>query len=93
MLINKKFGYWRNLTMPSWKKEGYCEYVAGGPILSYENGVRLWKENRNDDTGYQYFKYYMLVKYALEKENMSVEDLFNTEIDVAALEPRVLSGL
>ena len=35
LLIRKKFGYWRNLTMPTWKKEGYAEYVAGGSTLPY----------------------------------------------------------
>src|SRR5262245_1451698 len=25
--MRKRFGYWRNLAMPAWKKEGYAEYV------------------------------------------------------------------
>lgn len=93
LLIRKKFGYWRNLTMPAWKKEGYAEYVAGGPTLSYETGVRMWKENPKDGTGYQYFKYYMLVKHLLEHDKLSVEDLFNRDFDVQSLEEKVLNSL
>ena len=93
LLIRKRFGYVRNLTMPSWKKEGYSEYVAGGSTLSYEDGVRMWKSNPKDGTGYQYFKYYMLVKYLLEQEKISVDDLFNRDFDVAALEAKVLQTL
>src|SRR6266850_6965038 len=93
LLIRKKFGYWRNLTMPTWKKEGYAEYVAGSTTLSYETGVRMWKENPKDGTGYQYFKYYMLVKYLLEHDKLSVEDLFNRDFDVQSLEERVLKSL
>jgi hypothetical protein len=93
LLIRKRFGYWRNVTMPAWKKEGYAEYVAGGSTLPYETGVQLWKANPKDGTGYQYFKYYMLVKYLLEHDKLSVDDLFNREIDVPSLEQRVLSSL
>ena len=93
LLVRKKFGYWRNLTMPVWKKEGYAEYVAGGSTLPFETGVKMWKENPKDGTGYQYFKYYMLVKYLLEHDNLSVEDLFNRDFDVQLLEERVLNSL
>jgi hypothetical protein len=93
LLVRKRYGYWRNLTMPAWKKEGYAEYVAGDTTLDYETGVRLWKANPSDSSGYQYFKYYMLVKYLLEHDKLSVDDLFNREFDVEALEERVLKTL
>ena len=69
LLIGKKFGHWRNLSMPVWKREGYAEYVAGGSTLPYETGVKMWKANPKGGTGYQYFKYYMLVKYLLEHDS------------------------
>lgn len=93
LLIRKRYGYWRNLTMPTWKREGYAEYVAGGSTLDYETGVRMWKANPRDGTGYQYFKYYMLVKYLLEHDKLNVDDLFNREFDVPSLEARVLASL
>lgn len=93
LLIQKRVGYWRNIRMPVWKKEGYAEYVAGGSTLPHETGVRMWKANPKDETGYQYFKYYMLVKYLLEHDKLSVEELFNREIDVPALEEKVLNSL
>jgi hypothetical protein len=93
LLIRNRYGYWRNVMMPAWKKEGYAEYVAGGSTLSYEDGVRMWKGNPKDGTGYQYFKYYLLVKYLLEQEKVSVDDLFNRDFDLAALEEKVLSTL
>jgi hypothetical protein len=93
LLIRKRFGYLRNLTMPGWKKEGYSEYVAGGSTLNHETGVRRWKANPKDGTGYQYFKYYMVVKQLIDQEKMSVDDLFNWDHDVPALEAKVLAGL
>lgn len=93
LLVRKRFGYWRNMTMPAWKKEGYAEYIAGGSTLPYDTGVRRWKENPKDGTGYQYFKYYILVKYLLEQEKVSVDELFNRDFDVALLEEKVLKTL
>ena len=93
LLIRKRFGYVKNVTLPAWKKEGYCEYVSGGSTLDYQTGVRMWKANPNDDTGYQYFKYYMMVKYLLETEKLSVDDIFTRDFDRAALESKVLASL
>jgi hypothetical protein len=93
LLVRQKFGYVKNLTMPAWKKEGYAEYVAGSSTLDYATGVRLWKANPGNDTGYQYFKYHMLVKYLLETEKLSVEELFNRDFDRSALEAKVLNSL
>lgn len=93
LLIRKRFGYLRNLTMPAWKKEGYSEYVAGSSTLDYETGVQRWKANPKDGSGYQYFKYYMLVKHLLEHEKITVDDLFTRGHDLPALEAKVLSSL
>ena len=67
--------------------------MAGGSLLDRERGVQRWKENPRDDSGYRYFKYYMLVKYLIDTKKMSVEDVFNRNFDVQALEAEVLSSL
>ena len=67
--------------------------VAGGSTLDYATGVQRWKANPGNDTGYQYFKYYMLVKYLLETEKISVEELFNRDFDRSELEVKVLRTL
>jgi len=79
--------------MPAWKKEGYAEYVAGGSTLSYDDGVRMWKASPSDASGYRYFKYYMLVKYLIDHDRVSAEELFNRDFDVRFLEQRVLASL
>ena len=93
LLIRDKFGYVKNITMPAWKKEGYAEYVSGGTTLDYATGASLWKANPKNDRGYQYFKYYMMVKHLLDTEKLKVEELFNRDFDRSALEAKVLSDL
>jgi hypothetical protein len=93
LLIRRKLGLWRNLALPAWKKEGYAEYVAGGSTLPHEVGVRMWKANPSDATGYRYFKDYMLVSYLLDHDKVSVEELLHRDHDVRSLERRVLASL
>lgn len=92
-LTRRKIGYWKNARAPSWKLEGYAEYVAGGSLLGREEGARRWKESPADDTRYRYFKYYMLVRHLVEVRGLSVEELFGRDIDERRLEAEVLSGL
>lgn len=92
-LTRRRLGYWKNLRAPSWKLEGYAEYVAGGSLLGREEGARRWKESPADDSRYRYFKYYMLVRHLIEVRKMSFEEVFDRDIDVRALEAEVLSGL
>jgi hypothetical protein len=92
--IRKKFGYIKNITTPAWKKEGYAEYIAGGSTLDYETGVKMWKANPSDGTGYQYFKYYLTVKYLIEDEKLiTVDELFNMDLDQFQMEGRVFEHL
>jgi len=93
LFIRKKVGVVRASLMPTWKNEGYCEYVAGDTAITYEEGVKLWKENPNDDSKYRYFKYQMMVKYLLETEKLSIEDVFNRDFDMRDLELKVFSSL
>ena len=69
------------------------EYVARGSTVDYATGVRMWKTSPNNDTGYQYFKYYMLVKYLFDTEKLTVGEVFNRDFDRAALEVKVLGSL
>ena len=93
-LIRRKFGLVNSFTnLPNWKDEGYCEYVAGETTLSFEEGVRRWKENPNRDAGYDYFKYHQMVKYLLEDEKISVEELFEKDFDEKDLEAKVFAKI
>ncbi len=94
LLIRKRVGIAREFfSLPNWKDEGYCEYVAGGPSVSYEEGVKLWKESPDDDSEYRYFKYQLMVKYLLETDKLTIDDFFNRDFDQAELAAKVFSRL
>lgn len=93
LLIQNKLGLAKSFALPRWKVEGYCEYVAGDTTIGFEEGVRRWKANPNDDSTYLYFKYQQMAKYLLDDEKISVEELFNRDFDEKELSAKVFSKI
>lgn len=90
--IRQRYGTLASMLQPSWKNEGYCEYVAGDSTIPLDEGMRLWRENPSDDTGYRFTKYHAMVKYLLEKEGMSVDELFAQALDEKEIAARTLDA-
>jgi hypothetical protein len=86
-------GLYRYMRTPTWKDEGYCEYVAGETTLSFEEGLQRWKENPNDTSRYDYFRYHQMVKYLLDNEHVSVEELFTRNFDEKELSDKTLAAI
>jgi len=93
LFIRKRYGSARVILMPAWKNEGYCEYIAGDTTIPFDEGIRLWRENPSDDTGYRYIKYQAMVKYLLETERLTVDQLFTQELDEKEVAARTLASL
>lgn len=81
LLLRQHYGTLRAYMLPTWKNEGYCEYVAGESTIPLEEGLRRWRENKGDDSGYRYTKYHLMIKYLIEKEQMSVDQIMNSDLD------------
>jgi hypothetical protein len=93
LFIRERYGTIAASMMPTWKNEGYCEYIAGDTTIPFEEGIRLWRENPNDDTGYRYIKYQAMIQYLLEKENISVDDLFTKSFDEKDIAAKTFANL
>jgi len=93
LFIRQRVGTVRASLMPTWKNEGYCEYIAGDTTISYDEAVKLWKENPNDDSKYRYYKYQLMVKYLLETEKLSIEDVFKSDFNEKELSAKVFRTL
>ncbi|MGH9948101.1 MAG: hypothetical protein ACRD6X_13000 [Pyrinomonadaceae bacterium] len=91
--LREKFGFIKYMQIPKWKDEGYCEYVAGETTLLFDEGLRLWRENPNDSSKYDYFKYYQMVKYLLDEEKISVDEFFKIDFDEKELKAKVFEKI
>jgi hypothetical protein len=75
--IRSKFGFLNEFLIPSWKKEGLCDYVAESS--SYINdGIK-------DTKAYDYYLYRLLAEYAINVKKLEVEDYLTQDIDMKAL--------
>lgn len=93
LFIRQRLGTIQASLMPTWKNEGYCEYVAGDSTITFDEGIRLWRENPADDTGYRYIKYHLMIKRLLEKENMTVDELFTRDLNENEVAARTFANL
>ena len=93
LFIRKHFGAIAATMMPTWKNEGYCEYIAGDTTITLEEGIGRWRENPQDDANYRYIKYQLMVRQLLEREGVSLDDLFNKSWDEKAVADRTFAAL
>ena len=93
LFIQERYGTARSISIPIWKKEGYCEYIAGDSTITLEEGIRLWRADPNDDTGYRFIRYHLMVRHLLENEGMSTDDLFTRSLDEKEIAERTFAAL
>lgn len=65
-----------------WKEEGYAEYIAGGPSIKFDDGLKIL--NNEVALEYaphvEYFKYWFAVRDLLLKKHMNFEDILNAKL-------------
>lgn len=93
LLIRKRYGTLTSMGMPTWKVEGYCEYIARDSTIPLDEGIRRWRENPTDDTGYRYIKYHLMIRHLLEKEGVTVDDVFNGSFDEREVSERTFAAI
>jgi len=75
-LMDCRYGDLACARLPDWKKEGYCEYIAGSPSFDIDQGKRLVREGRADASGpFRYFRYRLMVKYLMDIENLDIDEI------------------
>jgi hypothetical protein len=93
LLIRQRYGTVQASLMPTWKNEGYCEYIAGESTIPLDEGKRLWREKPADDMAYRYVKYHLMVKHLLEDEHMTPDDLFSKQLNEEDVANRTFAAL
>lgn len=70
-----------------WKDEGYAEYIAGGQFTLEEGILELKKaettkeQNLSIKGDVEYFKYFLCIKYLIEKKNLKIKEIFETDLN------------
>lgn len=88
-LIIDEIGFYRDMNLPTWQKEGYCDYIARGSTPSFAEGISELCAGTNQRS---YFPYQLGVKYLIDEQRIPQRDLltkkFNYDEIIARLKQR-----
>ncbi|MFK7811918.1 MAG: hypothetical protein AB8B59_05445 [Maribacter sp.] len=86
-ILEDRLGFLKYKLLPSWKNEGYCDYVA--QESSYDEKLGWNQICRNKDnvisSSYTYFKYKTYVEHLLNEEKRTISDFLAQDFDLENL--------
>ncbi len=81
-LMAKELGLIAYARLPTWKNEGYCEYVAGSPSFDSAQGEKLLREEKtNSSHAFRYFTYMIAVRSCIDEKGMKPRQLLSQHFD------------
>ena len=82
-LLARRFGQTRMLLTPSWKQEGYCDYVAQATSFDRAEGVRLLTQGGSDSSrSFYYFKAFTAIAYLKDHRHWSLARIMDTPLNL-----------
>ncbi len=89
-LIQGHCGRVGDFFMPTWKKEGYCEVIAGDASLEFAKGMEMLRAGRREDSGrFRYFLYRAMVRHLMD-QGMTFREIVQGDFDPAVLEQQLV---
>jgi hypothetical protein len=95
VLIARELGAAGYTRLPTWKDDGYADYVAKGGDFAYERALgqlRSGDAELDPQRSGLYLRYHLLVAYLLDRKGISVREMLNREFDRARLEREIQDG-
>lgn len=65
-----------------WKEEGYAEYIAGGPSMELDEGLKLLHDENMVEyrPHFEYFKYWLAVRYLITQKHMTFQEILDADL-------------
>jgi len=86
-LLENKLGLLKYKLLPSWKNEGYCDFIANESSFNKQKGVKeICNDTENTDIpSFKYFKYRMITEYLFEERKVTLEKFVDEDFDLENL--------
>ena len=85
-LLEDRLGTRKYLSLPTWKNEGYCDFIADESSFNLQEGKKLiCKEQDIESLSFQYFIYRMITTNLFENQKMSLDVFLREEMDYTEL--------
>lgn len=84
LLFANKLGLLKYKLLPSWKNEGYCDFIANESSFNKQKGVKeICNDTENTDIpSFKYFKYRMITEYLFEERKITLEKFLDEDFDL-----------
>ena len=83
-LLENELGTFKYKLLPSWKNEGYCDFVANESSFNTQKGLQeicSGKDN-SDDPSFKYFKSRLITEYLLTDRKISMEKFLKDDFEL-----------
>jgi hypothetical protein len=93
-LMASELGAARFWSLPTWKGEGYADYIGKGGRFDYDDVVEKLRNGARELNPRQsglYLRYHLLIAYLLDRKGKSVSELLRDDFDPAQLEAEILA--
>jgi hypothetical protein len=90
-LLENELGIIKNKFLPTWKMEGFCDFIANESSYDEKIGLNNICNDINVEYSptFQYFKYRLYATYLLKDKNISLNSFLNDDFDVKILEAEI----
>lgn len=93
-LIRRRVGWNADRRLPSWIKEGYCEFVSRGSAVDLREGIARLKSGRGGDVpGLAQLRNRLLVEYLIRERGRTIEQILASPPDFRFVEAVALAAL
>ena len=84
-VIASDLGLLAYLRLPTWKDEGYCEYVAGDPSFDATRGQELIRSGKSHrSNAFRYLTYLLAVRSCLDDQGLQPRQFLSQPLDFRA---------
>lgn len=93
-LIGHRLGLWREIRLPGWVKEGYCDYVARASSFPEAEGYKLLKTGGHDpSSSFRYFTYRQMVRHLMDNEGYSFQRVVDRAGEMALVKAETIKAI
>jgi len=83
-LLENKLGLLKYKLLPSWKNEGYCDFIANESSFNEQKGLtNICNDEVNlESASFKYFKYRKITQYLFEERKITLEKFLNDDFEM-----------
>ena len=90
-LLENKLGILKYKLLPSWKNEGYCDFIAKESSFNEKKGLQdiCNDKDNSESTSFKYFKYRKITQYLFEERKITLEKFLNDDFELEEINKKL----